>query len=906
MWNNKLITLLLTSLSVGNINAQVTVNNTNTVAWYVQNVLLGANVTVSNITYNGSAANANVNQPSVGSFSNPLNQVGLTSGLIMGSGNVQLAAQSNNSTGATLGNAGPQQAGNDPQLQSLVAGTQFDKCIIEFDFVPTGDSISFKYVFASEEYPEYVCSGFNDVFGFFLSGPIPSGGTYTNYNVARVPASLNPLTFTNTPVAINTINGWPTGSNYSDAGCSSIDPNFSLYSVYYVNNPSGGPYQYDGRTIALPVAVPVVCGETYHIKLAIADLGDAILDSGVFLEAGSFSSNGISAIGATAPDEIVLCDPNASLTVDFNAGSNPPPYNFWDFGDGVGTSTLPNPSYTYSDTGFYQVMYVAIDSTGSCAVSDTVYFDVTLIFPEQFSATFDIPPFDPCDGVDSLLVNLAFTGTGADSLIWNMGNGDTFYNLDSISYSYFTQGSYTISLIAIDTRCNFIDTITTQVNYFLTYSEAQATAPDDVFLCSTPFSVDFTAGNNPPPHNYWDFGDGSGTSTLTNPTYIYADSGSYTVMYVAIDSSTCNIADTVYFNVTLIIPPQFSAQFNVPQVDPCSSIDSLLVEFQFTGSGADSLIWDMGNGDIFYNLDDISYYYSTQGNYVVTLTAIDTICGNSETLTVNVDYILNYTVSEATAPDDIFLCAQPLIVDFSAGTNPPPHSFWDFGDGNTSTLQNPSHTYALPGDYTVMYVAIDSSTCNIADSVYFNVTLQLAETFSATLDFTPPPPCGADSMLVELAFTGSGADDLIWNMGNGDIFNGPSVSYYYTVPGNYIITLTAIDNACNNTATISNNLFFAGNVVTEVVIPNVFTPNGDGVNDLFATHDVDGTAEYHMIIYNRWGRKVFETTDSSEFWNGRVNDGSEAETGVYYYQVKYRDVCQQEEVIKSGFVTLAR
>jgi hypothetical protein len=114
---------------------------------------LGANVTVSNITFNGSAANANVAQVSVGQFGNPANQVGLTNGMIMATGNATLAAQTNNSGGATLGSVGSQPAGNDPQLASIVTGTQFDKCIVEFDFVPTGDSIKFRYVLPLKNIP---------------------------------------------------------------------------------------------------------------------------------------------------------------------------------------------------------------------------------------------------------------------------------------------------------------------------------------------------------------------------------------------------------------------------------------------------------------------------------------------------------------------------------------------------------------------------------------------------------------------------------------------------------------------------------------------------------------------------------------------------------------------------------
>lgn len=896
---------------------QVTVNNTNTVAWYVQNVLLGANVTVSNITYNGSAANANVAQDEVGEFNNPGMQLGLSNGLGMGTGDISMVTYANVGSGSTLG--GSLYDGNDAQLSTILGTSNFfDKCIIEFDFVPTGDTISFNYIFASEEYPEYVCSEFNDVFGFFLSGPNPGGGNYTNFNVARVPTSLTPPAFTSTPVAINTINPGSAGANGQagtlgcflfgtgcDVGCTDLDPNYTSYNVYYVNNNSGTAYEYDGRTVPLPAVAPVICGSTYHIKLAIADTGDEFYDSGVFLEAGSFSSNGISAAGAIAPGDTIIC--GTDLTMNFSAGSDPAPVNFWDFGDGVGTSTLANPSYTYTDTGYYEVMYVASLINGGCISRDTAYFDVNLIFPEQFNAQFDIPTIDPCDGVDSLLVEIAFTGTGADSIIWNMGNGDIFYNIDSVDYYYTTQGTYTITMTAFDLSCGNSQSFDETFDYTANFSYANATAPPDTSFCGPPpYNLNFSAASGTPFH-YWDFGDGSGTSTQTNPSYTYSTSGNYSIMYVAIDSSTCNIADTVYFAVDISQAEVLSATFNLPTVEPCTTPDSILVSLSFTGTGADSLSWNMGDGSIFSDVNNVDYYYDTQGQYIITMQAWDFYCNVFDEITDTVDFFVSYSEANAEVPEDIFLCTTPLNVDFSAGANPPPNVYWDFGDGVGSSIQmNPTYTYGATGTYDVMFVAIDSSTCNIADTAYFNVTLEQAETFSAQLDFTPPPACGSTTALVEAEFTGSGADSIVWDMGNGDILNSNSISYTYTVPGIYLVSMTAYDLQCNHVQTISDTVKFVGEVISTAIVPNVFTPNGDGSNDILKIAGIDPTANFSMIIYNRWGRKVFESENNGEFWDGKINGGANAADGVYYFEVKYRDICTDEYKIETGHVNLVR
>ena len=173
---------------------QVTVDNNNsTVEQYVQNILIGSGVSVSNIQFNGGSSN--ITNEQLGSFqdNNGLT-TGLNSGFIMGSGDVQLAGQSNTSNGATLGGSGLM--GSDFDLQSITSNQIYDECVIEFDFIPEGDSISFNYVFVSEEYPVYVCASFNDAFGFFLTGPNPNGPNYNAENIALIPNPNNPSTNT--------------------------------------------------------------------------------------------------------------------------------------------------------------------------------------------------------------------------------------------------------------------------------------------------------------------------------------------------------------------------------------------------------------------------------------------------------------------------------------------------------------------------------------------------------------------------------------------------------------------------------------------------------------------------------------------------------------------------------------
>jgi gliding motility-associated-like protein len=501
-------------------------------------------------------------------------------------------------------------------------------------------------------------------------------------------------------------------------------------------------------------------------------------------------------------------------------------------------------------------------------------------------------------------VNADISGTGIDSTQWNMGDGTIFADSTSISYSYTTEGIYPIEVIAWDLTCNVSDTLYDTLNFITTFSIATANAPADTTLCSNPpFDIPFTSDGSTP-YVSWDFGDGN-TSTAQNPTNTFATTGTYTVLFVAIDSSTCNIADTVPFTVEIIQAPTFSASFNLPVIPPCSDPTSVMVNVDISGTGIDSTHWDMGDGTTFEDSTSISYNYTSTGIYDIVITAWD-YCGGDTSIFETFNFITDSSLAVASAPEDTTLCTlPPFSISFtSSGTSGT--QFWDFGDGNTSTDVNPTNTFLDSGTYVVTYIAIDSSTCNIADTAYFNVNLIQAEQFSAEINFTPPPPCGGDSMLVELDFSGTAADSLIWDMGNGDVFYADSVAYYYTEAGIYNLSLTAFDFTCNLMEVISSEVPFFGNISTDVIIPNVFTPNGDGENDLLTFVNVSGSETYRLTIWNRWGRKVFITDDPIDHWDGVSMKDKTIHEGVYYFEILFTDVCSDEEQIKTGFVHLMR
>lgn len=213
----------------------------------------GPGIVISNPSYTGVASAS-------GTFTGGLSAgIGIDSGVILTSGDASDAVGPNSAINTQTNNG---QAG-DPDLDALIPGfATHDAVILEFDFTTTSGDLFFNYVFGSEEYNEWVGTAYNDVFGFFVdpAGPPPQ------VNIALIPG-------TSTPVSINNVN---LGSN----------------PAFYINNDVGTyNIEYDGFTKVLSAQFLGLGPGTHHIKLAIADAGDFILDSAVFLESASFTAN---------------------------------------------------------------------------------------------------------------------------------------------------------------------------------------------------------------------------------------------------------------------------------------------------------------------------------------------------------------------------------------------------------------------------------------------------------------------------------------------------------------------------------------------------------------------------------------------------------------------------------------
>lgn len=342
--------VLMCIVSISNLEAQLVVTPANEIQGWsadslVRNVLLSGGVSVSNVRFNGYSDDLQCNN--IGTFqtgSTPTN-IGLERGLIIGTGNVLVAVGPNDVDDAHINTNCS--GYSDASLEGLATSYTYDEAVLEFDFVPWDSVVSFNYVFGSEEYPEYVGDVYNDVFGFFVTGANPMGGTYNNTNMALIPN-------TNEVVSINNVN-----DQYNAA--------------YYISNTGGSTIQYDGFTTLMNVNFRVVPMTQYHIKMGICDVADLFFDSGVFLQANSFESPLSYAMliedmsYLEIPDDYYFCA-NRTISFDIETGWNYDDVK-WYFGDGA-SAYGRSVQHTYAQDGFYEVMNVLYNPHRS---TDSIY-----------------------------------------------------------------------------------------------------------------------------------------------------------------------------------------------------------------------------------------------------------------------------------------------------------------------------------------------------------------------------------------------------------------------------------------------------------------------------------------------------------------------------------------------------
>ncbi|MBW8050784.1 MAG: PKD domain-containing protein [Cytophagales bacterium] len=387
--------------------------------------------------------------------------------------------------------------------------------------------------------------------------------------------------------------------------------------------------------------------------------------------------------------------------VSFSGSGNNLTSFLWDFDDG-GNSLQEDPAHSFTDTGTYTVVFTATNYCGN-SNSDTVIVVVGDSVPPVW-VSFWTNPWSFCSIFSNIcpgtIVRFINNSNYATSFYWDFGDGNTS-TLEEPTHVFANTGTYDVKLIGTSS-CGGVDSI---VNCVYVVNDAAPSA----WFCTNPFCfpssvvcpgspVFFQNWSSDTTNSFWDFGDGD-TSVLANPTHVFTDTGSYTVV-LKVTNNCGNVAYHVEtITVTYNAAPAGHYINAWPSiVCPGENINFQILEmpFFFPVDTAD-VLWNFGDGNTSTTTNP-SYAYDSSGSFTVTL-IVYTTCGNDTT-------IREITVKPGSSPDFTYTlgCAGDTIFFTDASTPAPGTWAWDFGDGDTSTVQNPTHIYPSDGTYKVCLV----------------------------------------------------------------------------------------------------------------------------------------------------------------------------------------------------------
>ena len=582
-------------------------------------------------------------------------------------------------------------------------------------------------------------------------------------------------------------------------------------------------------------------------------------ENGFWLSAGQVVSNPTHIMWLYEPDTVVANFAYALDTacvvpglVDFtdlsSTGCNNIRAHHWNFGDpgsgSLNVDTVQNPSHIYSQPGSYTITLIVENCTHDAdTIQQTIYIPPCSV---SISLENDTICLGECIDLTATLDG----GQGPFSIYWDNNIVDT------------TLGPITVC-----------PTITTTYNVHVTDSlghtdSASATVlvmpnpsvylGNDTVLCTGNLVLD--AQNNGAAYSW---NNGSMSQSI-----VVDSSGLY---WVQVALGICSDHDSI--NVSIL-----SDQFNFLDTILCQN-DSLFLQVP------DSTIWDNGSTG--------SILIQNTGTYVATYS--DSNCTVTDSIQV-----LFYAPSADFIGFDTIGC-QPLNVIFTDASYTPYGSIlswnWNFGDGQFSSLQNPSNNYNTAGQYSVSLEIETNHGC--LDSITKPLYIQVNPEPSAIFTLEPEHSIKVDET-IQFSDLSIGATSWLWDFGDGHTSTDQNPTHSYSSYGTYIVTLT-VQNQFGCSGTISYELHLNPDV--QLYVPNAFTPNGDGVNDLFYPVG-EGIEEIELQVFDRWGELIYISSSINESWDGTYK-GIPAKSDVYVWKIKVKDANNKVRVL-TGHINLIR
>ncbi|MDX2174673.1 MAG: PKD domain-containing protein [Bacteroidota bacterium] len=540
----------------------------------------------------------------------------------------------------------------------------------------------------------------------------------------------------------------------------------------------------------------------------------------------------------------------------------------WYLGNGQTTTTNINPTVTYTNPGTYTVSLVVKDPA-TCNVKDSAVTYITVYPKPTTNFTLNV---SPCS--NTLTATNTSTGNlGSNPYVWNFGNGVTS-TLTSPSYSYPASGSYTVSLLTTDLNgCTDVKTNTVSIFNFNPGVINGGTICEGF---ATPLSA--SGGTS----YTWTPSSGLSNTNIASPI---ATPSITTVYSVQIDNNSQGYTCSRTLTAQVTVYPKPTADYTYT-TNPCGGGVNF---FDLSVPLISSWQWTLSSA-ITSTVQNPYNFYFTGGTHTVSLIVTDNN-GCKDTA----DKVITVLVPPAVSinPNKIICKGDKAVLLASGGMS---YQWTPTVSLDISNIPGPTASPTANTQYSC--VVTTSNNCSFLLTT--DVTITQISTIPISANANPVIIVQGNSS--NLTYNGDPGSIVTWSPGNSV---SPSSGYSVTATPDRSTTYTVTikNGPCRETLTVYVEVNLSGCIDSDVFIPNTFTPNGDGNNDILYVRGLK-VQETYFAVYNRWGEMVWETTDKTKGWDG-IYKGKPADVGVFgwYLKVKCFD---GQETFKKGNVTLIR
>jgi gliding motility-associated-like protein len=800
----------------------------------------------------------------IGYFENGIPSIGINRGIILATGNISNSSGPNQATDRS-GNFYDESG--DPDLSVLSSGAVKDAVGIEFDFIPLDSFVTFRYVFASEEYCEFVGSIYNDVFGFFISGPGINGNFSDNAeNVALVPSS-------NQQVSINTISHLTNSEYYRH---NELSDDLNICGINNTPSTVHNAIEYDGFTTQLTATLQLIPCETYHIRLVVSDVGDNFYDSAVFLEAESFNLGGEVRIrpgnGITAANPALegcedayfvferadLLSLDFPLTVSYLVNPVSTAVEGADFVTLPGNITIPAGSVSaqlpisiINDGNIESVEEIVLELDIECAC----YSDTARMY------IYDSPPIGlslddiaVCVGQSNVLTPEVVGGTLPYTYEWSDGSTEPSLSVSSDSPTqYYVTVVDACGNIGIDSAKMYI---TSPPEAYLNGFDTIICDGDVVYfplelVGIPPWSVLYSIDGieQAPLEGLWN----------ASSSFPVTEGGLHEL--ISVQDAACE--GTAVGNAMIDLIDIQAAIVETPVSCYGGSDGALQVEFS-GGAAPYEYEW----------LDGLPKQLEQEGLPAGTYTVVvldGTGCEKSFEMEVE-----SPSPIEEVQPDCNLLSENIIQISASGGTPPYLYSI----DGENYRDES-LFAELNSGTYYTIYIQ-DAAGCSYEHEFLmppaYDEMVSLPSSLSVSLG-------SRETLMPLLQVPPSSIESIRWTpSGNLSCTDCLEPELLVEQDGEYTIRIVDI-YGCTGEATI----LIEANDDYNLYVPNAFSPNGDDFNDRFTVYANDYQVRLvrKLSVFDRWGGMLFENTnfpanEDTYGWDGSSR-GSMMDAGIYTY-----------------------